>query len=94
MSLISLFAFLSLQIFDSIHLLFPAAAYFLGGKSITFLGLKLQISFWFFFFFLKYTLHKTVLALSSSLKILTLEDQQETDPKQAAILTLPPSVLL
>jgi NADH:ubiquinone oxidoreductase subunit H len=73
---------------------FPAAAYFLGGKSITFLGLKLQISFWFFFFFLKYTLHKTVLALSSSLKILTLEDQQETDPKQAAILTLPPSVLL
>jgi hypothetical protein len=28
-----------------------------------------------------------VLVLSSSLKILTLEDQQETDPKQAAILT-------
>jgi len=72
---------------------FPAAAYFLGGKSITFLGLKLQISFWFFFFFLKYTLHKTVLALSSSLMILALEDQQETDPKQEAILTLPPSVL-
>ncbi len=28
-----------------------------------------------------------VLALSSSLKILALEDQQETDPKQEAILT-------
>ncbi len=28
-----------------------------------------------------------VLVLSSSLKILTLDDQQETDPKQAAILT-------
>jgi hypothetical protein len=37
----------------SLSFSFPAAAYFLGGKSITFLGLKLQSFVLFFFFFLK-----------------------------------------
>jgi hypothetical protein len=44
------------------HFSFPAAAYFLGGKSITFGGLKLEISLR-FFFLKKYLAEKGLLLL-------------------------------
>jgi hypothetical protein len=72
--------------------LFQQQPIHLGGKSITFLGLKLEISFD-FLFLLKIPYIKLLLVLASSLQTSTLEAQQETDSKQAAVMTLPPSVL-